>query len=218
MDKFFNSEGPLMIFLGKMADLIWLNILTVICCIPIVTAGASITAMYTITIKMVNKEEGYITKGFFKAFKDNFKQATIIWLIILALAALFYGDYRIIFYAGMEFPKAIIIVLIAILVIAYSTYLYIFPLLARYENTTKNIFKNSFLLSVSNFPKTLLIVLIQLVPWIGLYFSQAIIPIIFLIGNSLVAYLSSMVFVTIFRKLEKKDEENNENNHAEGAM
>lgn len=218
MDKFFNSEGPLMVFLGKMADLIWLNILTAICCIPIITAGASITAMYAITIKMVNKEEGYITKGFFKAFKDNFKQATIIWLIILAFAALFYGDYRIIFYAGMEFPKAIIIVLIAILVIAYSAYLYIFPLLARYENTTKNIFKNSFLLSVSNFPKTLLIVLIQAVPWIGVYFSQAMIPIIFLIGNSLVAYLSSMVFVTIFKKLEKKEEENNESNHAAGSL
>lgn len=212
MDKFFNSEGPLMIFLGKMADLIWLNILMIICCIPIITAGASITAMYTITIKMVNKEEGYITKGFLKAFKENFKQATIIWLIIIVIAALFYGDYRIIFYAGMEFPKAIIIFLIAILVIAYSTYLYIFPLLARYENTTKNVFKNSFLLSVSNFPKTLLIILIQLIPWVALYLSQAVAPIILLIGNSLVAYISSMVFVTIFKKLEKKDEEGKKDN------
>lgn len=212
MDKFFNSEGPLMIFLGKMADLIWLNILMIICCIPIITAGASITAMYTITIKMVNKEEGYITKGFFKAFKENFKQATIIWLIIIIIAALFYGDYRIIFYAGMEFPKAIIILLIAILVIAYSTYLYIFPLLARYENTTKNILKNSFLLSVSNFPKTLLIILIQLIPLVALYLSQAVAPIILLIGNSLVAYISSMVFVTIFHKLEKKDEEDKKDN------
>ncbi len=214
MDKFFNSEGPLMVFLSKMADLIMLNILMILCCIPIITVGASITAMYTITIKLVNKEEGYIVKGFLKAFKDNFKQATVIWLILLGLGILFYGDYRIIFYAGIEFPKAILILLIAVLVLAYSTCLYIFPLLARYENTTKNILKNSFLLSVSNYPKTLLLIVIQLMPWVALYFLQAIAPLILLIGNSLVAYISSMVFVTIFKKIENREEDrnNHENN------
>jgi len=210
MGKFFDSEGPIMSFLSRIADLVWLNILMIICCIPIITAGASITAMYTITIKMVLKEEGYITKGFFKAFKENFKQATIIWLIVLLLAALFYGDYRIITYSGIAFPKIMLILLFAIFLIGYSTYLYLFPILARYENTIKNIIKNSFLLSLSNFPKTILIILIQCIPAVVLYISQAVIPLIFLMGGSLVAYISSMLFVTIFKKLETNDE-NQEN-------
>lgn len=216
MGKFFDSEGPLMLFLNKVADLIWLNILMIVCCIPVITAGASITAMYTITIKMVNKEEGYITKGFFKAFKENFKQATIIWIITLLAAVFFYVDYRIVFYSGVAFPKVFAILFFAILLIVYSTYLYIFPVLARYENTTKNVFKNSFLLSLSNFPKTILIILIQAIPLVALYLSQAIIPIVLLIGGSLVAYIASMIFVTIFKKLEKsKEEDSSEESNVE---
>lgn len=206
MGKFFDSEGPVMSFLSRIADLVWLNILMMICCIPIITAGASITAMYTVTIKMVLKEEGYITKGFFKAFKDNFKQATIIWGIVLVIAVLFYGDYRIITYSEIVFPKIMMILLLAVFLIGYSTYLYLFPMLARYENTTKNVIKNAFLLSLSNFPKTVLIILIQCIPVVALYLSQAVIPLIFLFGGSLVAYISSMLFVTIFKKLEAKDE------------
>lgn len=206
MGKFFDSEGSVMSFLSRIADLVWLNILMIICCIPIITAGASITAMYTITIKMVMGEEGYITKGFFKAFKENFKQATILWLIVLVLTVLFYGDYRIITYSGLTFPKIMLILLFAVFLIGYSTYLYLFPMLARYENTTKNVIKNAFLLSMSNFPKTVLIILIQCIPLVALYLSQAVIPLIFLLGGSLVAYISSMLFVTIFKKIEAKDE------------
>ena len=79
--KFFNLDSPVMQALGKMADLMWLNILTLICCIPVVTAGASLTAMHYMALKIVRNEECYITKGFFKSFKENFKQATLIWLL-----------------------------------------------------------------------------------------------------------------------------------------
>ena len=64
--KFFNLDSPVMQALGKMADLMWLNILTLICCIPVVTAGASLTAMHYMALKIVRNEECYITKGFFK--------------------------------------------------------------------------------------------------------------------------------------------------------
>ena len=72
--KFFDLDSPLMQVLNKVADLLWLNILTLICCIPIVTAGASLTAMNYMALKIVRNEECYITKGFFKSFKQNFKQ------------------------------------------------------------------------------------------------------------------------------------------------
>jgi len=206
MNKLFDNEGSLMVFLSKLADLVWLNVLTLLCCIPIVTAGASLTAMYTVTIKMVNKEEGYIARSFFQAFKKNFKQATIIWIIILFIAILFYGDYRIVTYSGIVFPKALPIALTAVIILLYCTFLYLFPVLARYDNTIRNTVKNSFLLSISNLPRTLLVMAIQFALPVAIYFSQAIFPILFLLGFSLPAYMSSLLFVKIFNKLEERNE------------
>ena len=87
MNSLLNMDGPVMSFLNRLADLIWLNILTMLCCIPVVTAGASLTAMYYMTIKMVRREEGYIARGFWKSFRQNFRQATLIWLLVLLLLA-----------------------------------------------------------------------------------------------------------------------------------
>ena len=85
--KIFDLDSPLMNVLNKMADLMWLNILTLICCIPIITAGAAFTSMHYVALKIVRNEESYITRSFFKSFKTNFRQATLIWLMILLIAA-----------------------------------------------------------------------------------------------------------------------------------
>ena len=94
MSSFFNMDSPIMRFLSRVCDLIILNLLAIACCIPIVTAGASITALFSVTLKMVKGEESYIFKGFFKGFKENFKQSTIIWLILLVLGLFLFIDYR----------------------------------------------------------------------------------------------------------------------------
>lgn len=65
MSSFFNMDSPVMRFLSRLCDLMILNILCLICCIPIVTIGASITALYSVTLKMVKGEDSYIAKGFF---------------------------------------------------------------------------------------------------------------------------------------------------------
>ena len=91
--KFFQLDSPLMNFLNRMADLMWLNILTMVCCIPIFTAGSAITALHYMALKIVRNEECYITRGYFKSFKENFKQATAIWMIILVIIAVLAGDF-----------------------------------------------------------------------------------------------------------------------------
>ena len=72
MGSFFSLDSPLMRFLSRLSDIFILNVLFLLCCIPVVTIGASATALYTVTLKMARNEESYITKGFFKAFKSNF--------------------------------------------------------------------------------------------------------------------------------------------------
>ena len=94
--KLFNLDSPVMVFLSKVANLMILNVLTIICCIPIFTAGAAITALYYVTIKMARGDDPYIIKGYiFKSFKENFKQATIIWLIMLVILAIIAVDWRV---------------------------------------------------------------------------------------------------------------------------
>ena len=95
MGRFFSMDNKFFTFMNKVADLCILNIICLVCCIPIVTAGASITAMYYVTLKMVRNEEAYIVWSFFKSFKDNFKQATIINLIMIAVGAVLYLDLNV---------------------------------------------------------------------------------------------------------------------------
>lgn len=104
MGKLFNIDSPVMRFLGKVADLMILNLVTLVCCIPIVTIGASLTAMHYVLLKMVRDRECYIVRSFFKSFKANFKQATVIWLIILLVLVIFAADLRII-NASADFPR-----------------------------------------------------------------------------------------------------------------
>ena len=85
MRSLFDTDGLLMRVLTKIADTVWLNILFLICSIPIFTIGASITALYYVSFKTIKDEEGYITKDFFRSFKENFKQSTIIWIVLLVL-------------------------------------------------------------------------------------------------------------------------------------
>ena len=95
MGRFFNMDNKFFVFMGKVADLCMLNLLCIACCSPVVTAGASQTALYYVTLKMVRNEEAYIFRSFFKSFKENFKQATIINVIMLIVAVLLYLDTNI---------------------------------------------------------------------------------------------------------------------------
>ena len=83
MNRFFNMDNKFFVFMGRVADLLLLNFLCILCCIPVVTAGASITALYYVTLKMARDEESYIARSFFRSFKQNFKQSTIINIIML---------------------------------------------------------------------------------------------------------------------------------------
>lgn len=206
MGSLFNLDNPVWNFMGKVADLVILNLLALICSIPIVTIGASWTAMYFVTIRMVRKEEGYIIRDFFRSFKENFKQATIIWLIVLAVAAVFIGDIFIYNMMPDQIPKLVMIGVVALSYLALGTVVYVFPVLSRFQNTIKNTIKNAFLLSVVNIPFTLILIALLVIPPILSIFVIEIAPVMFLMGLSVPAYISSIMFVRIFRKIEPPEE------------
>ena len=101
----FKLDSPLMNFLNKLCDIMILNILVLVFSLPIFTIGAAVTAGYYMSFKMVKNEESYIVKGFWKAFKENFRQSTALWLIILAVCGVLFVDYRIVLYSGLSFDR-----------------------------------------------------------------------------------------------------------------
>src|SRR5699024_4265371 len=96
-DMRFNINDNIVVrALGKIFDLMCLNILWLVCSIPVITVGASTTALYTVVLKMVKNEEGYILKDFLKAYKSNFKQSTIAWIMILMIGIICWVDQQIV--------------------------------------------------------------------------------------------------------------------------
>lgn len=213
MSSLFNMDSPIMRFLSRVCDIMILNVLCIVFCIPIITAGASITAMYTVTLKMVRGEESYILKGFLKAFKENFKQSTIIWLIMAAIGIFIYIDYRATAFLPGNMSAIFQILIGALAIIYFMVLVYIFPYTARFINNIKCIFKNSLLIAILNLPWTILLIAIPFgLGFITLLTTTTLIygsMIWLLLGFASVAYLCSIILRKVFEKYEPHEEEEN---------
>ncbi len=151
-DEVREGNSRLVTVFGTFGDICWLNVLWLITSIPIFTIGASTTAIYSVMLKIIDKKEGKITKSYFDAFKSNFKQATIEWLIVLVALVAIAGE--VYFAYALEFTGTIaafyFMLAIVELVVVVVDLPFLFPLTAKFENTVWNTLKNSFLLAVSN--------------------------------------------------------------------
>ena len=205
MSDFFGLEGPFMRFFDKVFNLLWLNILVIVCSLPIFTAGAAFTAMHYVVLRMLHNEEGYITKNFFKSFRENFKQATIIWipafLIYLALAV----DAYLLYKGIVTLPGMYRMVIYFLLAVATVGLVFIFPVLSHYNNTCRGTIRNAYAMGVYNPIKSISMVIVTAAPWAGLFFKTYFIPICFLFGFTVPAYLSSTLYDGIFKRFEEEE-------------
>ena len=175
------------------------NIIFLIMCIPIVTIGANFTAMYYVTLKMIKNEETYIFRTYWKSFRENFKQATAIWLILLAVLIVLILDLLLV----MRMPGTITYLRFVFLVLIFFEAMvlsYVFPVLSRFDNTVKNTIKNSILMAIRHLPWTIMILLVNLCPLLIYVFSTTkivsyLILLMFLLGFSTVALGCSWFFV-----------------------
>ena len=203
--KIFDIDSPLMQGLGKMADLMILNLIALACCIPIFTIGASITALYYMALKIVRNEEVYIIKGFLKSFKQNFKQATVIWLIQIVVMAILALDYKIMYGSAENTPNTVLqVVWLAGAVIALITFVFIYPVLSKFDNNLKNTFKNTMLMAIMQMPKVILMVVLWAIPILVGIFVFQLFPLVFLFGMSLPAVGSAWLYNKFFKKMEDK--------------
>ncbi len=207
MGRFLDMDSPLMRVLNRVGDLMILNILMIICCIPVITIGAAYTGMHYVLLKMVRDREGYLVRGFFKSFVQNFKQATLIWLLMLLIIAVYVGDILIFNYSDMVFPKPVVAAVLAVAIILLMAAVYVFPLQSRFENPIKNTLKNALILAFANLPKTLLMMVLYALPLVICYFSTYAMLFVFLFGISAPAYGAAWMYSGIFKKLEPEPEE-----------
>ena len=216
MNNIMNPEGPVMLFFTKVAYSAYLNILWFICCLPIFTVGASTTALYYVTLKMAKNEEGNVTKSFFRAFKANFKQGTIIWLILLGSGIVLALDGYIFYH--MRFENAFWTIgaaVFVVLLVAYAIILmYIFPLQAKFENTVKMMFVNSVMIGMRFLLCTALMAVV--------YFVMAFVVIniftpVIIFGEGLCALICSHLLANILQLCAEKAEGTDETGVADEA-
>lgn len=199
----FKLDSPLMNFLNRVADIMILNLLLIVFSIPFFTIGAALSAAYYMGFKMVRNEETYIIKGFWKAFKENFKQATVIWLVLLVVFGVLAADYRIIAYSGIEFAQWIRIAMTTVTVVVLMGVVFIFPLQARFVNPIKNTVKNAFLMALSHLPTAFLLVAVYALPVIVLYIVPQSLPVIILLAFGILIYMKSVLLLRVFKKYEE---------------
>ena len=197
--KFFNR-------MDKLGDIFFLNLRVALCCIPIVTIGAAFTALYSVTNKMVDDKEGKVGKEYWKAFKSNFHEATIAWLINLVYILLMYVQFRYVSTANTQGANILMIVLgFEVILLCFELPL-LFPMIARYENKPLNHIINSIVFSIANFGTWFRMFFLWVIPDLIYYLRPTLLVYTWylwaLFLTAFFAYICSMFLKKFYAKLE----------------
>ena len=208
--RIFNIDSGFNRALGKIADMVILSICWLVCCLPVVTVGAATSALYYASMKN-HLGEGTIIRNFFRAFVRDFKQSLLLELIVVAVAGVLIVDLYVLPQMDIPLGGLVQVVLAVVAVLGIAMLSYLFPLVARYENTMVQRFQNAVFMSLMNFHYTLLIVAINCAPLLLLVLMTdlflSIIPLLVLIWPGMCAMINSKFFLKIFKQYESEQTE-----------
>lgn len=216
MGGLFNYDNPIWRIVGRIWDLFVLNLLWVICSLPIVTFGASTTAMYYCTMKIAkDRDSGGMLMMFFHSFKDNIKQSTVIWIIMAVTGGILLFDIRFFgFYAPIQNSavRMVIFTITCFLMLLWIfIFLYIFPIQAKFVNSVKQTFKLALLMSVKHLVRTIIILAGSVIILVAVYFLIMKLPgvmsmLVFILGSG-ISLFQACQFNMIFDKYINEDEQ-----------
>ena len=201
--KLFSVDSPVYKFLSKFLDVVKLNFFWILFSIPVITVGASTVAAMSVGLKMVDDEEGYIGKNFLKAFKENWKLGTILWMITVVAVYAIYLDFQL-FEAVENNPIIFLIIGMASIALAVAALIYSYPLTARNENTLINTIQNSINISRKYLGNTLLLVIILAVEYIVFNFNKTMLFFGIILGPGFMIFTIAAFSKRIFQKIEKE--------------
>ena len=207
MKNAFNLDTPFFRMMGRIGDVFLLNLIFVITSIPVITIGASVTALMTVAIKMTTNKEGYIVSGYLKAFKVNFKQATLIHLLLGVLGVILFFDLH--FWVSLQNENARIMIVISVvpIMVYFMVLLYVYVQQAIFTNSIFSTIKNALLMAVKNLPVTLLlgIAMIAVVCVMCLFVPARIFMVLY--GFGLLGYGMAVLYRYIYREYLDEPEE-----------
>ena len=201
--RLFSYDSKFSQIMLKLCYGCYLNLLWLVCSLPVFTAGAATAALYDVTLRLAREEEPPLTTRFFKAFLENFRQATTVWLILLGIGALLGADGYILYHlykstAGMV--SVICTLGLALIIVAAIAYvivlLYVFPLVASVKNTNFAMLKNALLIGIHYLFCTILVFAIHF----AMFFAVvAVFTPLIVFGEGLCALLSSYLLGKVIR-------------------
>lgn len=212
--KFFSYESKFSQLLLKLSYACYLNLLWFLCSIPIFTMGAATTALYYSCLKLIRDEEGHVSATFFRAFRENFKQATVLWLILLGVGLFLGADGYILYHLRQSSTGTLAViwtVILAVVIAAAVLYVivleYVFPLLASVSNTNRAMLKNSFLIGTHYLFATILVFAVHFAMFfvVVAWFTPLIV-----FGEGLCAMISAWLLNSILISVSGSPEENTE--------
>lgn len=207
MKEAFNLNSPWVQRFAMLTNLVMLNILWLICCLPIFTAGAATSALYYTIFQYHTKEDDAVLRPFFRAFKENFKQSTLLLLPLLAVLILL--GFDIVYLVSQGTGIALLFPLIIAVLVIMGMLVHLFPLIARFHMDTKALLRTSFSLMVLHLPATVTVIALTLLPAFLLLF----LPSLFLrvgvawagIWFALIAYIFGKFLMKIWDKHTPSD-------------
>lgn len=162
----FDPDSQIMRFLARLADLVILNVVFLFTCLPLFTIGAAISALYSVVFAMDTAREGKVLPTYFRAFRENFRQGTAVFLVLLLFGAASCVNMSRFSEIGGAFGFCLFLLAMLVLILTVFTATFAFPLLSRFRNTTGAMLKNALLLSLSHLPRAILAGLINAFPWL----------------------------------------------------
>ncbi len=198
----FNLDNPVFKFLSTLVDLVVLNVLFVISCLPIFTIGAALTSLQYVMVTGWDTQNSKLIKMYTRSFKQNFKQSTVVWLVMLVVGAFFAATGWMIYQQSKVDDSVIfmaIVIVFALICLAYlCIFTYIWPMIAKFENTTMMMVVNSLVMAISHLPSTLIAWMIF---GLGVYFmltNMVVAAFGVLILCAVIAYFMGKVFQNVF--------------------
>jgi len=200
----FNIDSPLMKVLNIISNLVIINLLTVLFCIPIFTAGAAFTALHYCSLKIVREGDTSIVKQYFHSFKDNFRQATAIWFIFIVAYLAIAGDCYLMYSNPTAFSTIISVMLLAVGILLSLTLVNVFAILARFCNTVIGTIKTAFIFAMSHFLRSVVVLILSAFPLLLAYQFEPLLPIFLFFCFSLPTYVAALLYNKPFLKLENR--------------
>ena len=209
--KFLSYDSSFGQLLLKLCYACYLNLLWFICCIPIFTIGASTTALYYTTLKIVREEDRSLTRMFFRSFRENFRQSTVLWLILFAIGLLLAGDGYIVYHlraSSTGVPAVMWTLILALLIAAAVAYVivlfFVFPLAASVSNTNWAMLKNSFFIGTHYLFCTILVFAVHFAMF---FLVVSVFTPLIIFGEGLCALLSAYLMNNVLRACSYDPEE-----------